>query len=479
MTTTKNILAHNKFEFVILDKDSEKKIGEFISYNTLLDGYWATTVSPSSGTLNYIQYGSGVETPLKTDTDLGNRIGGKAITNVTIDRSTFYTDGVVKRRGQIRLESSEHVGQSISEVGFASSATSGLKTKSLIKDQNGNPISILKTDTMVIDIYATFYVSVPLSLISGDDSYIRSNSSILDKLLTGTGSWDTTVTFHEEYKPDPFDRATAPPSFSGSLTPVYDAPNKKITLTTPNIPAASGNQSGIRAIELTPGLMLRVPRPGVNYTTILKEVVGIGDGVNTKFTTEFNTIYDPSYVKLYVNDIEQPATVKLGMPPKNMPGGFFLKSLGVDSDGRAIYEWLLKGKALMSSVRIGYVREFGDAYCYGKNSLSDSEWILMATNAKNSSSYGNFSIPIPYDQNLDYRYVKIYFKRRTENTYYEGVDLVTSQDILDGYVIEALTPPPIGATVAVTYRPDSIPKNSNSVLNNISGEITFAEYLPE
>lgn len=64
-------------------------------------------------------------------------------------------------RRKIVLSPSDYVGARITEVGFGYSTSSGSAvTHSMLKDSEGNQIAIEKTDTDVLTIYATFYLTL-------------------------------------------------------------------------------------------------------------------------------------------------------------------------------------------------------------------------------------------------------------------------------------------------------------------------------
>ena len=70
---------------------------------------------------------------------------------------------------KIQLGTSTANGSTLTEVGVAYGASSSnLATHAMLKDMNGNPISIPKTDTDIINVYATVYAHWNQSLASPD-----------------------------------------------------------------------------------------------------------------------------------------------------------------------------------------------------------------------------------------------------------------------------------------------------------------------
>ena len=122
---------HNEFEIVVTDAKTGKVKQTARAENIILNKLWDSYFTDYRK-FNNIHFGSGSATPAATDTSLTTFIAGRACSTDSVDTSTFFTDGIIKRKRSIRIEDTEYVGYTISEVGFAQSTTSStLCTKAL------------------------------------------------------------------------------------------------------------------------------------------------------------------------------------------------------------------------------------------------------------------------------------------------------------------------------------------------------------
>lgn len=186
------ISIHNRFYFVRRDAETGKVLEEYKAENIILNGFWANFLSTSGmDCLKYIHFGSGVAQPIASDIKLNTWIAQKTSVSAGIDYSKLFVDGTVAIKKTIRLEDTEFNGNFISEVGFSSatSGTTGLLTKALVKDMNGNVVSIEKKAGEILDIYATFYTNVsalmvsPFSLLASSGSGYPAKSRLF-RILT-------------------------------------------------------------------------------------------------------------------------------------------------------------------------------------------------------------------------------------------------------------------------------------------------------
>lgn len=141
---------HNRFDIV--------KNGEWVGYaeNIILNQMYNRICNFNSYFVN-IHFGTGSGTLTPDRTSLFNHLGTKtAVVEETI--KALPTSKVTKK---IVLMPEEYVGQTITEVGVAyGSSASNLVTHAMIKDAEGNPLSIEKTGIDVIEIYATIFVTL-------------------------------------------------------------------------------------------------------------------------------------------------------------------------------------------------------------------------------------------------------------------------------------------------------------------------------
>lgn len=486
--------VHNRFDFVRRDAKTGEVLGEYKAENIILDGFWAKYLSTTGyDCFKYIHFGSGTTTPTASDVKLTSWVGYKAApaydeAGTIYNTSDFYS-GVVSFKKSIRLQDTEYNGSFISEIGYSSStsSTSGLLTKALVKDMNGNVVNIEKRDGEVLDIFATFYVNIGTSFDSGNiffsaDATINTNMLIWQFMgcNTNTRQWTISSSYAQylQGRPQPQSgRIAAVGAYQLTPTPSPDVPNKKIVYTVPNLVAASGNVAGgIRGLNLG-GVGVKLPCTGFSQPVLTKEVVGAGDGSNKDFQTKFGHIKDNGAAKVYVNDVEVSATVDYNqMYPKtnlvnDLPIVDWWKptasenlrdciQLGI---GSASNTWLIAenpwhSKAPIASIRGAYFT------AYGSNDLSSWTQITQRTG---SSSL--MSIPAG---NQNFRYIKL-------ESYLTGSMAITEINSSEAAALKNIhlaSAPAVGDTVAVTYQPDCIAKDDQHVLNNVKITLTFNEY---
>lgn len=151
-----NINIHNKFEFEVRDAKTGRLKQTAVSYNIILNQCFTRLVNRSSK-FGYMHIGTGTGTLAITRTSLFTYLGGKSCS--TVESSYAYPTSWIKRK--IELAPSEYVGSTITEVGLSYSSSSGsLCTHSMLQDSEGNPLSILKTDTDVVTIYSTVFATI-------------------------------------------------------------------------------------------------------------------------------------------------------------------------------------------------------------------------------------------------------------------------------------------------------------------------------
>lgn len=141
---------HNRFDIV--------KNGEWVGYaeNIILNQMYNRICNFSTYFAN-IHFGTGSGTPTPDRTKLFSHLGTKTA-EVEEKIKAYPTSKVTKK---ITLMPEEYVGQTITEVGVAYGSTASyLVTHAMIKDSEGNPLSITKTELDVITIYATVFVEL-------------------------------------------------------------------------------------------------------------------------------------------------------------------------------------------------------------------------------------------------------------------------------------------------------------------------------
>ena len=265
------IRFHNRFDFVITDVESGEISRAFAALkpqaeNIVLDRIYTRLLNFQSY-FDQIVFGSGTGTLAASRTTLFNRIGNKAAVTESSVRS--YPNSAWTRK--IRLETGEHNGTTLREVGI-SETTTNINTHALITDSEGNPLEIEKTSSRIIDIYATVFVEV-YSVDSGCFFYANG----LRDYLTGGSAPSNVISIHDMLS---FETERVP---TLTATRTSNSGEKSVTLTG-KFTVYQLNRD-VKAIDWQGGgLRWLIPRAGV-YTGTAKTNVqlGAGDGSNNTF----------------------------------------------------------------------------------------------------------------------------------------------------------------------------------------------------
>lgn len=480
MSIELNCFLHNRFDVVVRDKETEKVKERAEAFNIITDYGWGRIIN-SAGGWQYIQFGSGTSAPLATDTTLTTRIGGKQGTNVATDLTNLYTTGVIKKTFQIRLEASENVGATISEVGTSrGSATDSVMTKALLKDQNGNPLSIVKTNLDIIDIYATIFAFIPQAMRDGSQDVAVCQfelTTFANSLFAEAMPAGTLKAYPFKLTPASSGAMKSAVWRSGSslapigrqdsgLTPTLtrDAANKKITYSLAQIPATNNvnDCNGVGAIEIAAGVYVGVPNSVITSPTIIKEVIATGDGTTKDFKCKYGGIVNDGNTKLYVNDVEVSATFDYQYPrPEEMGLGWF-EDYGWDA---ATTTRTLRKIISQPITAVNF--EGFTTYLYTADSQFGARTLAV-------SGYYAKAIPAAH-QNKEWWFIKLDVLDYGLKGSTRGF---VSDPITANLVIHAASAPPSGSTVALTYKPNTLPKGTTTVLNNLSVSILFGDYTP-
>lgn len=458
---------HNRFDIV--------KNGEWVGYaeNIILNQMY-NRVCNFSTYFNNIHFGTGSGTPTPDRTSLFNHLGTKAaVVEETI--KALPTSKVTKK---IVLMPEEYVGRTITEVGVAYGSTaSDLVTHAMIKDAEGNPLSIDKTDIDVIEIYSTVFVT----LLESQNLYwsTSENSSYSDLIeyLVGGSSF-----------PTPYIKTALSPHFPDSRIPVgyvvsthtatrtTDVSNKKVTFT-----ARVGIDSGNIVNQIDDFSLFGVCRYKPTIVYQLEDYfVGSGDGQ----TTSFDCIPNISNAVVKVNGVVDPTAVVVGNINKTgrlsvlhyaeevygafKPNLFSLVDNFESNPGSLTWKngVSLNGKKFNLILRgINY----GTPSNFRLSSSVDGEtWVERLYASKLAGSSAEYSLDIEWDD--------LYYKFEF---YGEGVSISVTrfwledpQAILPKVILQ--TPPEAGEIVTVSGTVPYYPKDENYVVD-VTFELQFGE----
>ena len=224
---TVNSKIHNKFIIEVVDSATGEVRQKAKAENIILNQMWVNMTKKWS---NFIHFGSGTSTPNATDTSMTSFVSAKECIGAPTELNDHLTYSITRK---IRIGEDEYVGINISEVGlgYSNSGTS-LCTKALITDMNGNSISINKTETDIINIYATVFLNYENAQKNGIYLYAGSTNianqydlvsqNICGYSDSGSGGF-----------PNQFSLASAPnvgnPLSNKTFTPVWEPSTKTIS----------------------------------------------------------------------------------------------------------------------------------------------------------------------------------------------------------------------------------------------------------
>lgn len=159
---------HNRFDIEVIDSRTGEIRQRAQAENVICNQLWAKLFSGYSNSqyFTYIHYGTGTGTPASTDTSLFTYLGNAAAGMEEME--TDPANCVYSCTKKIQLNELTAVGAALTEVGIGHGTdASTLCTHAMLKDMNGNQISIVKTSTDIINIYATIYVHWVTALNNG------------------------------------------------------------------------------------------------------------------------------------------------------------------------------------------------------------------------------------------------------------------------------------------------------------------------
>jgi hypothetical protein len=329
---------HNRYDIEVVDSRTGKMRQKAQAENIILDGAWGQILNNTYGSwFDAIAYGTGTGTMSAARTALFAPLSSKVATDsvYTLDNANNY----VSHRQKIVILENEHVGAQLSEVGIMSSRSgTPLCTHALLKDMNGNPVVITKTDTDIITIYATVYLLIgtaysPTSVLDIARCDPEENGIVRTLLGRPIGTNSTLFTgFNFVFS------AVQGTQIISNEGDAYTSAKQVATLDVPNkrarfyyrVPAADANVGGfiLGAIKSTaasyvndyPSIITRFTPGGLTQAQVVEQI-GVGDGIVTDFATSFAHIPPNTVVK--VDGVPASPTIMADMPNQSVINGFF------------------------------------------------------------------------------------------------------------------------------------------------------------
>lgn len=494
---------HNRFDIEVVDSNTGKVKQKAEALNVICSGLWTRLFTPTTY-FNYIFYGGGTGTPSSSDTSLFSHIGYSAMSNVT--SGIDYSTGVYYRKGSIQLSAATAVGKILSEVGIGyGTSSTNLCTHAMLKDMNGNPISIEKTDTDVINIYATIFVhferlgydnNTIFFLQSGTYSTIGSDmlswisGAYVSPVNVGWWTSRDTLRYDKGYysgQPVPTDAYRVKVNYSA------DVANRKMVLTLGRLEASVGNYSqGLNHVVLgsphyyddsdtstwrfVPAILIYPGGVSHPYSTVKNEAVATGDGVTQDFALNFAFPHD---ARVFIDGVET-TDFTLDYAPSSTNWVNYMK--GIDSSSREgalvpipqLGEEFYGGRVVnfynpLWEMGISLIRvEYASSGVTIQTSDDNVTWESLSITPTGSNKY-DYPIPPGHEH-------KKFWKMTCTNTSNAPyISRVTPLAPFNGKCLHLGTPPAEGAVITADYKCDCFAKDANHVLD-MSVTIQFNEY---
>ena len=478
---------HNRWDVEVVDAATGEVKQRARGFNVICDGWWAN-IPNASGSVSYIQYGGGSGTPAASDTALFSRIGSKSV-SMTEDTSTIQQD-FVSWQYSIQLAPADAVGETITEVGLATGQTSGLLTHAMLQDMNGNPISITKTATDIVNIYATIFLHIETDRYASGKIRITKNVTWMRGFGLTTGSYVRISV--APYQTAAYDSKSDTANLSSGS---YDAATKTTSMSFVQLQAAAGNCDG-GALFLAFGYYLGSPNYNnrnaylimfpASKSQILNEAVGTGDGSTKNFKTKFAF---PSNATIYIDGVAQASgvTVVPDHPSRSSRLDLFLLPIAlVTNDGLALLEDFVNsnssGLNIPASSEQMYEQSMAgielDTLKISGSSATNTVTISVSDDLETWTDVGaTFVSGTTWSIPQTYRNAKYWKIRNNKTSGTMTLDGGTSPD-LTGYAIRFDTAPAAGAAITASYQTPMIPKDSDHIMD-VSMTVTFGEYTGE
>ncbi len=286
MNIKQGVKMHNRFDVEVRDAITGEVKKKAEGYNIILDQMYTRLCGGNSYFLN-IHFGTGTGTLSPTRTSLFTHLGTK--TAETVETVKALPTTTWKRK--ITLNPEEYVGSEITEVGIAYGSTSSyLVTHAMLEDSEGNPISIVKTDTDIIIIYATVFITL-LSTYATLYYYPASINSLITYLTGGsapTGSFGLKPVLAGERL-----------GSTSNVTWASDVANKQRKTNVARFAATVANGHA-RVLDFTNLFQLKLPAEYIFSGQPYADVsIGTGDGVQDTFAIpSYNIKIDTLQVKI-------------------------------------------------------------------------------------------------------------------------------------------------------------------------------------
>ena len=506
---------HNRFDIEVLDAETGELKQKAQAFNLICDVFWTRMFYTNSsgwkpqGEFNYILYGGGSGTPSASDTTLFSQLGYRS---ASVTFTPNEKNGLVTAQAVGTLNAEDNVGDTITEVGIGYD-TSHCVTHAMLQDMNGNPISITKTATDVIRIYATFFVHWSSAGWYNGSVFFKSGfngtSMIMSLIETILANSQT----HQLY----FCRKTSARCSGWTANTINEYVNATLNSAAKtaaisfryaadqvNLPIRFIYIANVHKASVDTFFPLLQLRPGSWYSpgAITGEAVGTGDGSATGFLTAFPV---KTAGTVYVNGAAASgATMRTGPADGTTMQQWFNQLDGSDASaltdaGAPIYRLnsnvnssgIIQMALAAGATSFAFENPFssmGISKFMVSSSTTNSRtlkaqasddltsWADCGTVTTNGNTAHELAVDAVCQKKKYFRFVNTSGPGSSSETFTiaHAYAAVANPE----HNIIFATPPAAGAVITADYTPDCIAKDSNHVFD-LNIVLTFGEYVEE
>lgn len=301
---------HNRFYLQLIDTTTDKVKQEAFAENVMLTQFYKRANPAANRFFSYIHFGSGTTEPTAADTTLESPLFSKGIANKNgdygylevVDEDTLKIINIA-----IVPASSSYVG-TITEIGLGYERVDQLCNRALLKDAEGNLISIVKTDTDQLTVRLELYITRDHNSVVkwdvGNNCFINT-SGILPSLWHPTLS-SYAISYSNLDKYARRRAVTYSDNYSNNVTFYSD---NRAKVANPRVGSGAANGHYIHSLNYYSGgdgclFYLPFPNEALGPFQLSNISVGVGDGNTTEFDPPLG-LWIKDTDKIYINGVEQ------------------------------------------------------------------------------------------------------------------------------------------------------------------------------
>ena len=276
---------HNRFDIEVIRDGEVIQRGQ--AENIILDRMYTRLCNLDTYFVNIV-FGTGIGDLAPERTTLFSYLGYKS----TVLEEVIRAFPLCKRTRKITLNPEEFVGQTITEVGI-SDTYPNINTHALIKDVEGNPLSITKSAIDVVVIYATVFIQLENKNEHFYWTDMPKGNNLVEYLF---GSTFDSIKYRIQLSKSSVVGNNYSTSAEGlimykSTTKTADAANRRTIFNPVRFGIADANAE-VGTISMENLFACKLPEDSFLGHTLTGVPVGIGDGLSTRFSLSHTRLTD-------------------------------------------------------------------------------------------------------------------------------------------------------------------------------------------